>query len=550
MQGEYMQEIYVTGHRNPDLDSVSAAWCYARLKNSVDPDNTYIPIRIGHMNEATKYQFEQAGAVPPRFVRDVRAKVGDVVTTDFWALHPNDPVYSLVTMMSDRHSSVVPLLDGDQYHGLLSLDEITAFFLRENAGERPRYRFYPENFSKVIRGQFIQKNERTWFDAYIMTGAMEFDVYCKRLNSLLPDLPLLVVGNRKQHLKFAVESQFPAIVLTGLEPDEALEVDLSGYSGVVYQSYEDTAETIRLLRMSLPVHRLIASEPPRVSADDLFDDAKRTLTNSEFRGLPVFDDARFVGFVTRRCFLERPRRKVIMVDHNELNQSVEGLDEADIVEIIDHHRLDAEKTRSPIFIAAEPVGSTCTIIYHQYLRWRVPIDRLTARMLLAGIIGDTVILKSPTTTRDDAIAVEALAEIANIEDVVLFGEDLFSAASVLTNANPKKVVEGDFKIYEENSIRFGIGQVEVTTLEQVNEVKESYLKQLDATRREYGLDWAMLLVTDVIKEDSVLLCTNYPRKEKALIYPNESPGKYLLKGVLSRKKQLLPEILRVLEDGY
>ena len=239
-----------------------------------------------------------------------------------------------------------------------------------------------------------------------------------------------------------------------------------------------------------------------------------------------------------------------MVDHNELNQSVEGLDEADIVEIIDHHRLDAEKTRRPIFIAAEPVGSTCTIIYHQYLRWRVPIDRLTARMLLAGIIGDTVILKSPTTTRDDRIAVEALSEIADIEDVVLFGEDLFSAASVLTKANPKKVVEGDFKIYEENSVRFGIGQVEVTTLEQVDEVKDSYLKQLDSTRHEYGLDWAMLLVTDVIKEDSVLLCTSYPKKEKALIYPNESVGKYLLKGVLSRKKQLLPEILRVLEEGY
>lgn len=545
-----MQEIYVTGHRNPDLDSVSAAWCYARLKNAVDPENSYVPIRIGHMNDATKHQFEQAGAVPPKFVRDVRAKVGDIVTTDFRALHPNDPVYSLVTMMSDRHSSVVPLLDGDRFHGLLSLDEITAFFLRENAGKRPRYRFYPENFGKVIRGQFMQLNDRPWFDAYIMTGAMEFDVYCKRLDNLLPELPLLVVGNRVQHLRYAVENQFPAIILTGLEPGERVDVDFSSYTGVVYQSYEDTAETIRLLRMSLPVHRLILSEPPRIEIDDLFDDAKRTLADSDFRGLPVFDGEQFVGFVTRRCFLERPRRKVIMVDHNELNQSVEGLDEADIMEIIDHHRLDAEKTHRPIFIASEPVGSTCTIIYHQYLRWRIPIDQLTARMLLAGIIGDTVILKSPTTTQHDTIAVEALAEIAGIDDVKLFGEDLFSAASVLTKANPKKVVEGDFKIYEENSVRFGIGQVEVTTLEQVDEVKDSYLQQLNATRREYGLDWSMLLVTDVIKENSVLLCTEYPRKEKALIYPNESPGKYLLKGVLSRKKQLLPEILRVLEEGY
>ena len=379
-----MQEIYITGHRNPDLDSVSAAWCYARLKNIVDPTNTYIPIRIGHMNETTKNQFEKAGAEPPLFVRDVRAKVGDVVTRDFWTLHPDDPVYSLVTMISDRHASVVPLLDGDTYHGLLSLDEITAFFLRENSGDRPRYRFYPENFSKVIRGEYILKNDIRWFDAYIMTGAMEFDIFCQRLNALLPDLPVLVVGNRKKHLEYAIENQFPAIIVTGLGANEPLDVNLESYRGIVYRSFEDTAETIRLLRMSLPVRRLIASKPPQVSVDDLFDDAKKMLMESDYRGLPVFDENRFVGFVTRRCFLERPRRKVVMVDHNELKQSVEGLDEADIVEIIDHHRLDAEKTQRPIFIAAEPVGSTCTIIYHQFLRWRAPLDAQTARMLLAG----------------------------------------------------------------------------------------------------------------------------------------------------------------------
>ena len=545
-----MREIFVTGHRNPDLDSVSAAFCYARLKNLVDPENSYVPIRIGHMNETTKSQFEQAGAAAPQFVRDVRAKVADVMITDYWSLHPDDPVYSLVTLMRERRSSVVPLMDSDTYHGLLSLDEITAYFLRENAGTRPKYRFHPENFSKVINGEFVKTNDQQSFDAYIMTSAMEFDVYRRRLESMLPDLPLLVVGNRKKYLAYAIEKQFPAIILTGVGPGERLDLNLSSYEGVVYQSYLDTAETIRLLRMSLPVSRLIRKEPPRVSVDDLFDDAKRLLADSEFRGLPVFDGQRFVGFVTRRCFLERPRRKVIMVDHNELNQSVEGLDEADIVEIIDHHRLDAEKTQRPIFIAAEPVGSTCTIIYHQYLRWQIPIDSLTARMMLAGIVGDTVILKSPTTTQDDRIAVEHLAQIAGIPDVNIFGEELFSAASVLTEANPKKIVEGDFKVYEEHGIRFGIGQVEVTTLEQVDEVKDIYLQQLNSTRREYGLLWAMLLVTDVIKEDSVLLCTSYPRKEKALLYPNESPGKYLLKGVLSRKKQLLPEILRVIEEGY
>ncbi|MGI6432599.1 MAG: putative manganese-dependent inorganic diphosphatase [Sphaerochaetaceae bacterium] len=544
-----METVYITGHKNPDLDSICSAWAYARLKNIVDSEYSYVPVRIGSMNEATKELFQTIGVEPPEFLKDVRAKVQDVVITDYWSLHPNDPVYNLMTMISDRRSSVVPLLDGDSYVGLLSLDEITAFFLKENAGKRPRYRFHPENFHKVIRGEFIKRNACQSFEAYIITGAMEFDVYCGMLDALQPNLPVLVVGNRKKHIEYAIKNQFPAIILTGFDKDEPLDLDVSDFKGLIYKSYEDTAETIRLLRMSLPVRQLLLTQPPKVQVDELFDDAKRKLSESEYRGLPVFDDQTFVGYVTRRCFLERPKKRVILVDHNELSQSVEGLDEADIIEIIDHHRLDAEKTHRPIFIAAEPVGSTCTIVYHQFLRWSVPVDPLAARILLAGIIADTVMLKSPTTTHVDKLAADTLSKIASIDDLRQFGEELFAAASVLTKSDPKKVVEGDFKVYQEKEVRFGIGQVEVTTLEEVEEVHQAYIKQLKISKENHALDWAMLLVTDVIKEESILLATRYPQKEKALIYPVLGQGVYQLKGVLSRKKQLLPEILRVLEES-
>lgn len=544
-----MSEIFITGHRNPDLDSVSAAWCYAHLKNIVDQNNTYIPIRIGHVNDMTKDQFQKAGVKIPRFMRDVRPKVADVVISDAKVLDPEEPIYSLVATMKDWHSSVVPILHGTEFIGLLSLDEITSFFLRENAGKRPRYHFNPANFSKVIPGEFIHYKNGEPFDAPIMIGAMEFDVYRKRLLALVPELPLLVVGNRPRHLAYAIENQFPAIVVTGMEEDESLEVNLSSYRGVIYKSYEDTAQTIRLLRMSIAVRHMLVQEPPRISVQDLFDDAKRLLSESEFRGLPVFDEGRFVGFVTRRCFLERPRKKVALVDHNELRQSIEGLEDADVVEIIDHHRLAAEKTRNPIFVASEPVGSTCTVVYHQFLRWGVPVDETTARLLLAGIVSDTALLKSPTTTDLDVSAVQALCTIAHIGNFKEFGEQVFTSASVLTKADPLQVIESDFKVYEEKSVRFGIGQVEVTTLETVDEVKQRYLDQLETVRQKLGLDWAMLMITDVIKEESVLLTTSYPKQEKALAYPRESDGVYILKGVLSRKKQLLPEILRVLEEG-
>jgi manganese-dependent inorganic pyrophosphatase len=267
-----------------------------------------------------------------------------------------------------------------------------------------------------------------------------------------------------------------------------------------------------------------------------------------FRGLPVFDGEKFAGFVTRRCFLDRPRKKIIMVDHNELSQSIDGLEDADILEILDHHRLDAERTRSPIFIAVEPVGSTCTIVYHQYLRWGVPVEPDTARLLVAGITSDTVMLKSPTTTEADRVAVDRLCEAAGIEDFIEFAEELFGAASVLTKADLKAVVESDFKEYTEGSVRFGIGQAEVTTLEDVDEVEGRVRDELERVKAVRGLDWAMLLITDVIKEDSVLIATSYPQKERALAYPMERPGKHLLAGVVSRKKQVLPEIIRALNE--
>ncbi|NCB03518.1 MAG: putative manganese-dependent inorganic diphosphatase, partial [Spirochaetia bacterium] len=462
---------YVSGHRNPDLDSVSSAWCYARLKNMIDSENNYIPIRLGHMNATTKNQFNKVNVTPPIFLKDIKSRVHQVMMRDYWSLSPEEPVYSLVRYLKKNHASVVPLLDKDTYHGLLSLDEITLYFLKENSRGRPKYHFCPINFTKVINGKLVQGNPEVDFDAYIMTGAMEYEVFRTRLNELLPDLPVLVVGNRKNHLQYAVENQFPAIILTGLVGDEEPLVDFSSYKGVVYRSDEDTAETIRLLRMSLSVEQLVSAEPPRVFVDDLFDDAKSLLVNSEFRGLPVFEKERFVGFVTRRCFLERPRAKVIMMDHNELKQSVEGLDEADVIEIIDHHRFDAEKTKKPIFIVSEPVGSTCTIVYHQYLRWQAEIDKETAYLLLSGIVSDTVMLKSPTTTQVDRVAATKLAHIAGVENFTQFCEDLFSVASVLTQENEKDIIESDFKKYVQGNVSFGIGQVEVNNLAQVDEVK-------------------------------------------------------------------------------
>ena len=275
--------------------------------------------------------------------------------------------------------------------------------------------------------------------------------------------------------------------------------------------------------------------------DDLFEDAKRILQNSPRRGFAVLDGEEYAGYVTRRCFLDPPRYNVILVDHNELGQSIKGIETANVCEIIDHHRLDALKTDVPLFIDAEPLGSTCTIIYQLYLRNGIRPDGKTARILLSGIISDTLILRSPTTTRIDIDSAEALAAISGVE-VGEFGREMFNHIEGLKNREPEAAITADFKVYDENAVRIGIGQCEATTLNDLEEYKDAYLSALEDVRRANGLDWAALMITDVIKERSVLLSTAY-KAVKDLPYTVLSENVLDMPGVMSRKKQLLPEIL-------
>ncbi len=544
-----MAEILISGHRNPDMDSVCAAYSYAYLKNKLDPTNTYIPVRCGNLNDTTKAQFNRLGVQAPAFIKDVRARVSSVTRVAKTVLQTTDPVYNLVSYYGKANqSSVIPIMEGEAYRGLLSVDEVSSFVLRENSGSRPVYHFVPENFPKVLRGKFIKRGEATSFDAPIVVGAMRFTIFCKHMEALVDQKPILVVGDREDHIRKAIKMQIPAIILTGLEHGLTSDVDFSSYRGTVFISEEDTAETLRLLRLTIPVTELIRSDPPIIQDDTLFDEAKTILADSEFRGLPVFAGEEWIGFVTRRCFLEKPKIKLIMVDHNEPEQSVPGIEEAEVVEIIDHHRLGAAKTRSPIYIRCEPLGSTCTIIYNLFVRNEVAIDETLAKVMLSGIVSDTIMLKSPTTTFEDFTAVQDLCEIANIPDMRGFGERMFASGATLANEDPRKMLESDFKQYEEFGLRFGIGQVEVTTLTDLEEYRKEYLLELEQLKRAYSLSWAMFLITDVVKEQSVLLVTPMHGYEKKLAYVREAENTFSLPGVLSRKKQLLPEVLRVIGE--
>ena len=427
-----MAKIYITGHRNPDLDTVCASAAYATYKNLTDADNEYIAVRCGHLSANIKKVLAELNITPPPYMRDIYTKVKDVMLTSDQKYYADESLSDLAKDFDTDKPSATPVYDGDRFVGLLTYDDIADWYMKSLSGKVP--------FDKV-----------------------------------------------------------PTV--------------------------KDVLRT---------------QEEP-LQADEKFTEAKTVFTYCGHRGIAVYSGDEYVGFVTRRCFLKRPPHKLIMVDHNEPDQSIPGAETADVVEIIDHHRLDSVKTDTPIFIDAEPVGSTCTIIYQQYRRNMMTPDKENAKILLTGILSDTLILKSPTTTIVDVRSANELSWIIGV-DVQTFGTKMFSVMDALSTRDPHEAITSDFKIYNEHGLRLGIGQCEATSLGNVGEIQEAYLKALEEVREKNGLDWAVLMITDVLHEHSVLLSTDF-KSTKHLPYTTIGLRIYDMPGVMSRKKQLLPEVI-------
>ena len=430
-------DIYITGHRNPDLDSVCSAMAYGALKNELDKENNYIPVRCGHLSESCKKILVSLNITPAPYMPDVFPKVKDVMLTSERQAEALSPLTEIAKYYKDSNPSVTPIFDNGEFTGLLSVDDITAWLM----------------------------------------------------------------------MRLSINETEPI----------------------------NKIPTIR---------EVMRDQEPPIQVNDLFEEAKVALSLSEKRGLSVFDGDEYKGFVTRRCFLKAPKYNVILVDHNEPKQSIKGIETANILEIIDHHRLDAIKTSLPIFIDAEPLGSTCTIVYQLYLRNKLTPSKETAKLLLTGMMADTLILKSPTTTAIDIASASQLSEILGV-NVNEFGSEMFSNMESLKNADPETAILSDFKRYTERGTNIGIGQCETTTLDDIEEYKDEFLNALEDVRQKNGLDWAVVMITNVMSENSILLTTDY-RSVKALPYSLIEPGVLDMPRVMSRKKQLLPEMIYTL----
>jgi len=541
-------DVLVTGHKNPDTDAACSAVCYADFKNKADPGRTYRGVVCGALNPQTRFVFEAAGLPFPELVKDVQPRVIDVARNDGPALDQDAPVLDAIREIDENTVSVVPVFGpGERFLGIIGIHEVASYFIKTNAGRKKQsYWFQVANFEKVIPGRFLRRGTQAEILAPIMIGSMDYERTVARMDSITEDKPILIVGDRKRMIAHAVKKGFPAIIITNVEADPVIEEDLRAFEGTIYLSTADTADTVRLLWLSVPVKHILNPSPLTVAHDEEFDEAKKVLLSSDLRGLPVLRDGAFAGVVTRRSFIEKPRRGLILIDHNEVDQSVPGARDADIREIIDHHRLGAEKTNAPIYVFAKPLGSSCTIVFQHYRMHGLGFDRAHALLMLSGILSDTLFLKSPTTTDEDRQAVAALAQVAGV-DPADHHRRMLETMATLETLDPDKAAAGDFKIYREFGASAGIAQVETASLDGIEGFAPRFHAALNRVRADHGLDWSLLMVTDVVAGDSVLLVTEFAKAEAELAYERGAEGLYRMPGVVSRKKQLLPEVLRVLE---
>jgi manganese-dependent inorganic pyrophosphatase len=543
--------IYVIGHKNPDTDSICSAITYARLCCRQGQENVQ-PARAGNVNRQTEFVLEELGVPLPPLLVDVYPRVRDVVGTEVVTIDREAPLARALELFHQHSVRLLPVIDRNlEPMGLLVLKRVAERFLIPGREQDLRKVLAsPASIRDCLRAtalHLVAEESVEEFDLYV--GAMASATFHRKMEGLDPRRIVLITGDRENIQRKAVELGVRVLIVTGSLPvtDEILA--LARQNGVTILSTPfDTANSAWLTRLATPVHCLLKEGFETVGLQDRLDDLRFKLLHSRDPGVIVLDGVGKVAAVATKSNLLVPSAvKLILVDHNELSQAVAGADKVEILEVIDHHRLGNFHTDHPIRFINQPLGSTCTLVATLYRQAGIEPDPSTAGLMLAGLLSDTVILKSPTATPIDREMAGWLADRARL-DYQEFGRRIFAAGSTLA-AYPsvRDLILGDFKEYAAGERSFGVGQVEVVSFHEFHSMKAQITASLEELRQARRLDVAGLLVTDIVQETSLLLVLGAKELPYLIGYPRLEENLFELKGVLSRKKQLVPHLLKVLK---
>ena len=536
--------IYVTGHRNPDTDSIAAAVGYAELMRRLDTRNAYVPVRLGEVNTQTRWVLERAGSPEPEFLPHVMLRVQDVMREHFPQAGDGEPIREVGRMMAREDLDLVPIVDGDgALAGVMTERALARRYIRES--REPSELDAPTRVSAIVRvlqGEIVA-GEDAEVSGQIWCMAMDIGA----LPSEIGSGDVVVVGNRDDAQRAAIELGVGLLVMSNGTRPSAENLALAAEHGIpVVSSPLDTYVTARMVTLSAPCRALMDPEPLTVRPDDLLSDVADEVKEVHYRAAVAVDARRHpIGLVTRTDLVSPLPRRVLLVDHAEQAQSVPGVEQAEIVEILDHHHIGSIETTVPVRATFDPVGSTSTLVIERFRQNGMEPSRPSAILLLCAILSDTVILNSPTTTERDYAAVEYLSRVLAL-DAVALGREMFVATSDLDGVAADAIVARDLKEYEVGAgHRIAIAQVE--TVGRGLEGRHDELMDAMARARERnGYELYALMVTDILAKDTDLLVSGDAGPLEHAFGRAARDGVIPLPGVMSRKKQVAPKVLAAL----
>ena len=545
------KKVWVVGHKNPDTDSICAAISYAYLKNQSGDKKTYVAKRAGAVNEETRYVLERFGVEEPPLVSYAGAQIKDINIRKTAGVSNQISLKRAWELMKKLEVVTLPVTNQfGKLEGVIVTNDIATSYMDvlDNcvlSKARTQYK----TIAETIDGEVYAGNEHAHFvrgKVVIATSNPEY------MADYIEDDDLVILGDREEAQMQAIRSNASCIIIGGgLEVAEEVKKLAEKRDCVIITTPFDTFSVARLINQSMPIKQYMTRrELVTFDIDDYVDDVKDVMSRVRHRDFPVLgSNGNYVGMISRRNLMNMQKKQIILVDHNEKSQAVDGIGEAEILEIIDHHRLGSLETVSPVYFRNQPLGCTSTIIYQMYQEQRVEIPKEIAGLLLSAIISDTLMFRSPTCTPFDKGVAKRLAEIADV-DIEDHAKKMFRAGSDFKNKTTEEIFYQDFKIFHTEDCDFGVAQISAMSGEELEQIGEQLRPFLPQVLGEKRLNMVYVMLTDILEESSKIIFAGEDAG-KILAHAfkkQEDADGILLDGIISRKKQMIPTLMNEMSE--
>ena len=544
------EKVYVVGHKNPDTDSICSAIAYADFKTRTTHGKRYIPKRAGQINKETEFVLKKFGMEIPEFILDVGVQVRDL------EMHPTPHVNSGMTilemwkLMNEHNIATLPITDSEhRLEGIVSVTDVANFAMRSEQFPLAKAKTQYKNIAATLDGKVLVGNELGLFSegrVIIATGTPE------NMQNCMGSDDLVITGEREEMQIAALEANASCIIVGMNSPVSEAVIELAkDNSSVVITTPYDTYSIASRINQSAPVRFLMKRDGLiTFNTSDFVDNIKETMGRLRIREFPVLDSkGRCYGTLSRRNLINAKKKQIILVDHNEKTQAVDNVTEAEILEIIDHHRLGALETLQPIFFRNQPVGCTATIIFQMYQERKIEISKGIAGILCAAILSDTLMFRSPTCTKYDQDAALQLAVIAEL-DIESFANEMFTVGSDLRDKSAEEIFYQDFKKFKSGNVSFGVAQINSVNAGVLEELGEKVKPIMANAVSKTGVSMVFFMLTNIMSETTQLLCfgEGSARLIEDAFHARVNQGTCTLPGIISRKKQFIPAMIHVIQE--